>query len=242
MTMPMCGGCYPAVGDPTVYCDPCLRGEITRLDAENATDASFTPAVDAILDAVLPARYRHADPTRLAEQLRHVDPLHAGVLLHGPAGRGKTFQASLLMRRAVEFAIAQGPHRLVDFQWHGAPGLLERMRADMNRKEGRGETRRLVEQLIEARTIVIDDLGAERPTEWVRERLLEIVEERYAAMRPVIVTTNLVPAQIEQRLGARITGRLMEMCEVVMLSGPNLRAPEHAAFVRDGQASLGGVA
>ena len=59
----------------------------------------------------------------------------------------------------------------------------------------------------------IDDLGAEKRTDWVLEQLYAIVDERYAANRSMVVTTNLDHEQLEEQIGERTVSRLAEMCE-----------------------------
>jgi DNA replication protein DnaC len=71
---------------------------------------------------------------------------------------------------------------------------------------------------------VLDDIGAERVTDWVRERLFVIVNARHDADLPTIFTSNLAPPALDDHLGERTMWRIIEMCEVVHLDGPNLRA------------------
>ena len=81
----------------------------------------------------------------------------------------------------------------------------------------------------DTRLLVIDDLGAERPTPWTAERLDIIVDHRYVHSRPLIVTSNVPTPRLAARLsgelddapggdgktGIRIVSRLAEMCDVV---------------------------
>jgi DNA replication protein DnaC len=59
----------------------------------------------------------------------------------------------------------------------------------------------------------LDDLGAERRTEWVLEQLYSIVNERWQDQRSIIVTTNLGLDQLREQLGARTVSRLLEICD-----------------------------
>lgn len=219
----MCGQCYPGAGDPKTYCDRHFRQAAYVVEhGSAAVEFSHVATVDSICQHVIPARYRDVQLTEESRGTLNLNPLHTGILLHGKAGRGKTYQAGILMRRAVRYATERGPVLASSFQWHSAAGLFERIRGEQRKTD---VVRGTVQQLVEARMLVIDDLGAEKPTEWVRERLYEIVNARYEAVRPILVTTNLSPQQLEQRIGARVTGRLVEMCELVELTGPNRRLP-----------------
>jgi DNA replication protein DnaC len=70
---------------------------------------------------------------------------------------------------------------------------------------------------------VLDDLGAEKPSEWTCEKLLELVDERYVQARPTIVTSNLPPNKLSTHVGERVASRLAEMCTVVPVVGQDRR-------------------
>ena len=85
--------------------------------------------------------------------------------------------------------------------------------------------------VLDADMLVLDDLGAEKTSEWVQETLGLVVNTRYSERRPTIFTTNLVdspeprdPNSMIVQLGARTRSRLFEMCEWVEMDGPDARA------------------
>ena len=70
----------------------------------------------------------------------------------------------------------------------------------------------------------IDDLGAEKQTEWVLEQLYALINERYERRSPIVVTTNLSQEQLEQQIGERTVSRLIEICgEALPLWGDDAR-------------------
>lgn len=75
--------------------------------------------------------------------------------------------------------------------------------------------------------LLLDDLGAEKPSEWTLEQMYRLVNHRYNHMLPTVFTTNLVggtgPGSIRSTLGDRIASRLGQMCRRVVLEGPDLR-------------------
>ena len=56
--------------------------------------------------------------------------------------------------------------------------------------------------------LIIDDIGAERPNDWVRERLLTIIDERYSNNRSIIYTSNCSLAELHESLKGRISDRI----------------------------------
>ncbi len=71
----------------------------------------------------------------------------------------------------------------------------------------------------------IDDLGAEKRTDWVLEQLYSIINERWQDERSIVVTSNTMDLDaLRDQLGARTVSRLVEMCdEPMVLMGPDLR-------------------
>lgn len=71
--------------------------------------------------------------------------------------------------------------------------------------------------------LILDDLGAEKPTEWVRERIFSIIDYRYGNMLPTWGTSNLTPDKLADQIGERAFWRLIEECDVIEVNGVNLR-------------------
>lgn len=74
-----------------------------------------------------------------------------------------------------------------------------------------------------ADVLIIDDLGAETPKDWASEKTFELINYRYNEDLLTIVTTNLNPKEIQSTIGARVFSRLMEMCDVMELTGEDYR-------------------
>src|SRR5205085_10686639 len=85
--------------------------------------------------------------------------------------------------------------------------------------------------VMRADLLVLDDLGAEKPSEWVEETMHLIVNTRYNERRPTIFTSNYDdvpdeagdPNSLKARVGFRIHSRLHEMCEFLELDGADYR-------------------
>jgi DNA replication protein DnaC len=88
----------------------------------------------------------------------------------------------------------------------------------------------LLRPVMEAELLVLDDLGAEKPSEWVEETMNLIVNTRYNERRPTIFTTNYedLPDEtqadsLKVRVGFRMHSRLHEMCEFLEYEGGDYR-------------------
>jgi DNA replication protein DnaC len=85
---------------------------------------------------------------------------------------------------------------------------------------------KLFRRLCSVDLLHLDDLGAERTTDWVLEQLYSIVNERWQDGRSIIVTSNLIDLEeVRGQIGARTVSRLLEICdEQLVLYGDDLRA------------------
>jgi DNA replication protein DnaC len=63
--------------------------------------------------------------------------------------------------------------------------------------------------------LIIDDIGAEKASEWVQEVIFRIVDARYRRNKPILATSNLEPKLLSDRIGARAYDRLVEMSQPI---------------------------
>src|SRR2546427_658454 len=90
----------------------------------------------------------------------------------------------------------------------------------------------VLEPVFEAEVLVLDELGASKPTDWVRDTMMQIINTRYNDKRLTIFTTNYSdkrknesdPTEVlEDRIGVALRSRLYEMCKTVEIEGEDYR-------------------
>ena len=155
-------------------------------------------------------------------------PANDGLLFVGPCGVGKTHLSVAILEALVEEKGIRG--RFVD-----ETDLLRRLQYSYG--PGSEETEREVLQpLRDAELLVWDDLGTSRSTEWVRETIRMVINHRYTYDRPTIFSTNRAVEEdagkhrdesLEERIGSRLYSRILEMCRVVKMEGPDARRTRH---------------
>jgi DNA replication protein DnaC len=132
------------------------------------------------------------------------------LVLIGPVGVGKTWQAVGAYRALVEYlggsAVAVRVPDLLARSLPSAPDPVN------------------VGQLERADLLLLDDLPV-KLTEWEHKVLFRIVDARAANRRRTIVTTNLRRDQVRSALGDRLASRLSQYARVVVLAGPDRRTP-----------------
>ncbi|MFN8160461.1 MAG: ATP-binding protein [Solirubrobacterales bacterium] len=139
-----------------------------------------------------------------------------GLWLMGDTGTGKTTLAMLASKQAIERGRSVAIYSL--------PKLLARIRRTYDSEPGGDSYLSFFERLTSVDLLHIDDLGAEKRSDWVLEQLYALVNERYEAERPLLVTTNLDQRSLEEQIGARTVSRLVEICgDPLPLFGPDRR-------------------
>jgi len=193
--------------------------------------------------AAIPARYEHcsldsfnsaypgADRSLAAAQMQVRGfaanyPLDSrGLILVGSIGAGKTHLAVGALKAVIADRGAQG--LFCDYR-----ELLRLIQNSYNPQVFTTELE-ILNPVMNAEVLVLDDLGAIRPSEWVWDTVSLVLNSRYNNMRTTIITTNypalppgaggLREETLGDRIGERMRSRLVEMCREVEMRGLDYR-------------------
>jgi len=241
---------------------PICFGTGTRLEPGKGAvicDCQRTDSSSRALDAArIPPRFRqcsfhnyypkhesqyfaHSFASRLVDDYPAVE---TGLLFMGPVGVGKTHLAISVLRDLIE-------KKGVACLFYESGSLLKAIQDSYNPISQTSETRVLA-PVYQAEVLVLDELGASVPTNWVRDTLYQIINTRYNNNRLTIFTTNYLdeartPSEaesettaprrlrkftseriqemttLEERIGTPLRSRLYEMCKKVMIEGEDFR-------------------
>jgi DNA replication protein DnaC len=148
-----------------------------------------------------------------------------GLLLTGGVGTGKTTLLVALVRSLQERLIKQKRAvRLVT-----VPDFLRELRAGFEpQRQALGEgTAQMLDHYRTCGVLVLDDLGAEKLSDWAAEQLYLLVDQRYRQRLPIWASSNWSGEELAGRLDRRVLDRLRETCTLIDVIGPNWR--DHAA-------------
>jgi DNA replication protein DnaC len=189
-----------------------------------------------LADANIPKRYQHCTlgnftayneslDKAVAQARRVADAypvVNKGLLLEGQPGVGKTHIAVAVLKQAIQTTGARG-------LFYDVRDLLRVIRSTYDSTIRTTELE-VLRPVMQADLLVLDDLGAEKTSEWVEETMNLIVNTRYNEKRLTIFTTNYqdIPDETEPnsllfRIGHRMRSRLHEMAEFIILDGADYR-------------------
>lgn len=138
-------------------------------------------------------------------------PNNNGLIFLGACGVGKTHLAA---------AIANSQIGKMPVLFISCPDFLFELREGISKK---GRPSHLFDLARRVQLLILDDIGAEKSSEWVQETLFVLINYRYECMLPTIFTTNCSFAELEEKLGQRIVSRIVEMCRIVKMGGEDWR-------------------
>lgn len=251
---PVCGGtgwktvAVPGKANRVTRCDCRMEVRVSRLLQAAHIPARYEHCTLADFSTDFTGAHRSLAAARLAAG-RFVEeyPLEkTGLLFIGPIGTGKTHLAVGIIQELVR---GKGvPCLFCDYR-----ELLKEIQNSYNPSVQATELE-ILRPVFDAEILVLDELGAVKPTEWVWDTVSHILNSRYNDKKTTIVTTNfpnLAPGEFMggrgpgesarhaargETLGDRITermrSRLLEMCKVVELGGSDFRQRVQSANFR----------
>jgi len=155
-----------------------------------------------------------------------------GLLFLGPPGVGKTHLTVAILKELMQ-------QKGVECLFCSYQELLRRIRDSYNPVSLSTESE-VVQPVLETEVVAIDDLGAERISDWVEDTVTYILNYRYTQKKITVLTSNLpdnpeevrerspsgkyaVGDTLNRRIGVRVRSRLFEMCKTIQIDADDFR-------------------
>lgn len=151
-----------------------------------------------------------------------------GLLIYGNIGTGKTYGAAAVANALIDDGVSV---LMTNFS-----RIVNQLQESFDRKQQK------IDNLNRYELLVIDDLGAERSTDYVNEIIYSVIDARYRAGKPLIITTNLSLNDLKNPSNvatARIYDRILEKCFPLEMNGESQRRKKIASEYDDVKNKLG---
>ena len=167
----------------------------------------------------IPPLYRESDTNKLnPKALKVAERFNPsgdrGLYLHGDFGKCKTRCGCKILRKAHDQSLSIMMVKSVDFARHCAAQFSDNY-------EIKRDARAKLDRCKSSGILLIDDLGKERITDRVETELFDVIEDRAACRKPILITSNFELTQLARRMsadqGPAIIRRITEFCFVVEL-------------------------
>lgn len=168
---------------------------------------------------MIPTRYQHVEYSDVPEDIRtvfdQIKKTRQGLFIHGGVGTGKTHIAYALKKEYDRTSMNSS------YFWNTTE-LLRELKEDFDRPYG--EKKNILERLMTSKTLIIlDDIGAEKISDWVQETFYLLINKKYNDCFPIVFTSNYSLAELNERIGERIVSRILEMCDRFKVDGVDRR-------------------
>ena len=199
-----------------------LRASRELAHLAHMTFETFQPEGHALnVDQRQSLRNAHEWAQRYAEEPR------GWLFIRGGYGVGKTHLAAAIANACLRRG---WPVTFLD-----TPDLLDYLRAAFSPNAEETYDRRF-DELRDTPLLILDDLGTQNATAWAEEKLFQILNHRYMARLPTVITTNLALDDLDARLGSRLAD--MDLVRKLPIDAPDYRR----SAVEQGQSSLSSLA
>jgi DNA replication protein DnaC len=230
-TSELCSKCGGTGWEPrergVVPCECQGRKRMAQFHAESRIPPRFAECSLGNYQVSCPSLQRALMYTRrFADEYPLVD---VGLLYMGCCGVGKTHLAAGLLRAVIGKGFSG---LFYDFR-----DLLKAIQDSYNPLT-RVTEQQILAPIYNTDVLVLDELGASKPTEWVQDTVTQIINTRYNERRITIFTTNYLDVApsasygetLADRVGARVRSRLKEMCRLVFIEGPDFRESKRSRY------------
>lgn len=157
--------------------------------------------------------------------VREYPGVERGLLFMGTVGVGKTHLSVAILQGLLDKGVGC---LFYDF------GSLLKEIQDSYSKVSHTSELGLLAPVYQAEVLVLDELGASKPTDWVRDTMMQVIGKRYNDQKLTVFTTNYSDTRrgaeetLEDRIGVRLRSRLYEMCKTVVVEGEDWRKKRDA--------------
>lgn len=193
---------------------------------EGSAGSEWCQLCHTLVSRGLPERYLKARRSDIEDKYKQLFDGHESLFIHGEAGVGKTWLAAAIMREQMSRTariMGNVSMYLDDSLFISSPELSLMVRDSMDRNTDETE-RRIINRYGNVRTLILDDIGAENVTGFMKSTMNVLIERRNTKLNSrTIITSNWKLSELDKEYGPRVPSRISEMCRIIHMSGKDRR-------------------
>lgn len=203
--------CYKKLLKSTAYANICKTSPIKKSTFEDFSLDFYPNETDS--NGLSPKKHMYDVMNYCYEYAKDFSINSPSLLLYGATGLGKTHLSLAIASYAIDkgYAVIYG----------STQNLLNKIEAEhFGRGENKTET---LDMLLDCDLLVLDDLGAEFSTQFTVATIYNIINTRMLTQKPIIISTNLNPQELEDKYTQRITSRIIGSYTPLLFCGKDIR-------------------
>lgn len=211
--MKICPSCKQEMSGNRELCRECLKQKQWDIIKWKEADNLFPPRIVRILK--VKELDINLDKKDITDRL--------GLYLYGRVGAGKTIYAAAVLMELKRISYLSENSKYIEGLFIKVTKLLEDLRASFN-SDNAITSQTIIDQCIDADVLILDDIGSQKVTDWVRNTLYLIIDSRYENLKTTIFTSNGSLNELaDQYEDNRIPSRIEEMCRIKHFTNKDYR-------------------
>ena len=210
-----------------VPCENCQRLEVKEKLSKNLEER--------LIEHGIVKRFLNAKLSDFNNSIRKKVAGEEGLFITGPRGTGKTHLISAIAGNIIKnlplHVTKDHDGRTYYFEPESKsypllvniPKMLMKIKGTFNSDYGIDSEESILNKICSVPVLLLDDIGAEKASEWVKQTLYLIIDHRYGDMAKTYVTSNLTLNQIANQLDDRISSRIAGMTNTIRMAGKDRR-------------------